>query len=140
MTVALTAEQRRNAETVHRLYDCERRQDLEGWIALWHPEGRQTFPWGDGSHDVFGLAALRASTAEKFATRSNVVINEVVQPMADPCWVFSVTAISIHFDTLGRTLVADLWCRFHFDADGLILEHQEVLDSCRIAAMLGQPE
>lgn len=136
MSPPLSAEQARNAETVRRLYECERSADLEGWIRLWHPDGRQTFPWGDGSNDVIGIDALRASTAHKFATRTQVVIDDRIFPMADPRWVFAVTTVSIHFTALERTLDAELWCRFHFDEHGLILEHQEVLDSDKIAALL----
>ncbi|WP_439533541.1 nuclear transport factor 2 family protein, partial [Polymorphobacter sp.] len=123
----LSAEQQRNADTVRRLYACERRGDLEGWIALWHRDARQIFPWGDGRNDVRGIDALRASTAHKFKTRRDVVIDDRVMPMADPRWVFAIAGVSIHFTEIGRTLEAELWCRFHFDAEGLILEQQEVL-------------
>jgi ketosteroid isomerase-like protein len=132
----LTPEQRRNIEMVHAFYECERKGDLEGWSALWHPEGSQTFPWGDGSNNVIGLDALRASTARKFQTRSNVSIAEQLFAMADPRWVFAITRVSVHFTDLGRTLNAELWCRFHFDEQGLLLEHQEVLDGTLIARLL----
>lgn len=136
----LSAEQQRNAATVRTLYDCERRGDLESWIKLWHPYGRQTFPWGDGSQNVCGIDALRASSERKFATRTNVVINDEVWPMADPLWVFAIAKVSIRFLELGRTLEAELWCRFQFDLSGLILEHQEVLDTAQIELLLkGQP-
>lgn len=138
--IALSVEQQRNVRAVRTLYDCERRGDLETWVKLWHPDGRQVFPWGDGSQDVIGIDALRASTAHKFATRTNVTIDDQVLPMADPRWVFAITRISTHFVELGRTLQAELWCRFHFDADGLILEHQEVLDTAPIQALLARPQ
>lgn len=144
MSVNLTPAQQRNADAVRRMYACERAQDLAGWIALWHPEGRHTLPWDDDVNDVVGIEALRASTAHKFATRSNVVIHDEVWPMAEPEWVFATLSVSIFFTELGRTVAADLWCRFRFDPNGLILEYQEVGDTARVQAQLkpgiGQPE
>ena len=79
---------------------------------------------------------MTASTSHKFATRGAVTIDDAVEAFADPRKVFARTHVSIEFTELGRTLQAELWCLFHFDDAGLIVEHQEVLDTASAARFL----
>jgi hypothetical protein len=139
MSTQLTSEQRRNLETIRMLYECERTRDLDGWIALWNPQGCQTFPWSDGSANVVGREALREVTAAKFDTRKDVRIHERLFPAADADQLFAIVDISMRFPDIGRTLETQLWCRFLFDDQGQILEHQEVFDTALVASLSASP-
>lgn len=129
MTAPLSLEQSRNIETIRRLFACERRKDLEAWASLWAPSGRQTFPWLAGDADIVGLPALVAAATHKFATRSEVTIEDEVMAMADPHSVFATVKVSMRIADLDRRLDVALWARFIFDDAGRILEFQEVFDS-----------
>lgn len=129
MTFVLSPEQQRNVETVRRLYDCERRQDLSEWVKLWHRDGRQTFPWTSDAQEVRGITDLEETARHKFATRTGVVIEDEVHAMADPRQVFATAFVAMTMIDFGLSFSGRLWCRFFFDEQGLILEHQEVFDS-----------
>jgi hypothetical protein len=72
-----------NERSVHAMYEAERRRDIEAWAALWHAEGRQTFPFAP-SHTVAGRDQLIAATQRKFDVRPPYEIRGVVEPFADP--------------------------------------------------------
>lgn len=131
--LATVAQAQRNADTVRRMYQAERERDIDAWTALWNPEGRQTFAFG-GPPPVQGIEALRASTAEKFATRGPVTIADAVWATLDPHVVFAIADVSIVFDPARGPFQAQLWCRFDFDDDGRILVHEEVLDTAMAAS------
>ena len=112
-----------NAKTVERFYQSERDRDLAKWVAFWHPDGRQTFPTLGAEATVAGIAELEAVTREKFEVRPPYGIEAVVEPLADPRMVLARLAL----DYPGKPLI-HLWCLFHFDSDGLVLEVEEIFD------------
>ena len=48
-----------NERSVHSMYDAERRRDIGAWAALWHANGRHTFPFAP-SGSVVGRDQLIA--------------------------------------------------------------------------------
>ena len=116
----------RNVATVEAFYESERRRDLAAWVQFWHPEGRQTFPF-DPDGAVRGIAELRRVTAAKFAERPPYEIRTVTEPFADPDRVLA--RLHLLFDTRAIHGEVHLWCIFHFDPDGLVLEIEEMLDT-----------
>jgi hypothetical protein len=112
-----------NARTVERFYQSERDRDISVWVTFWHAHGRQTFPTLGESATVAGIAALEAVTREKFEVRPPYGITAVIDPLADPRMVLARLAL----DFAGQPLV-HLWCLFHFDDDGLIVEVEEIFD------------
>lgn len=127
MNQSIDQQRERNAETIRKMYAAERNKDIETWRALWHPEGRQTYVFGQYLQDVNGIDDLVASTAEKFATREGVIIEDEVFAMADPRYVFAKVGVGMTID--GFPLYSKIWCVFTFDADGLILECDEAMDT-----------
>jgi hypothetical protein len=112
-----------NARTVERFYQSERDRDLPVWVTFWHPDGRQTFPTLGLDATVAGIEALEAVTKEKFATRPPYGIAAVVDPLADPRMVLARLAL----DFPDQPLV-HLWCLFHFDDEGYVVEVEEIFD------------
>lgn len=118
----------RNVETVRRLYDAERRQDIADWLVLWNPDGRHVFPWHGQLAPVVGLDALRAVAEEKFRTRRDVIIHDEVFALAGTNKVFVKLGVQSHFIELGKTRRATIWCLITLDDDARIVELQEVFD------------
>jgi hypothetical protein len=112
-----------NALTVERFYQSERDRDLSLWVTFWHPEGRQTFPTLGPEATVSGIAQLEAITKEKFEVRPPYGIGAVIDPLADPLKVLARLAL----DYPQQPLI-HLWCLFHFDAAGLVIEVEEIFD------------
>ena len=112
-----------NARTVDRLYQSERDRDLALWVTFWHPQGRQTFPTLGADATVEGITHLEAVTREKFDVRPPYGIEAVIDPLMDPSLVLA--RLALDFPEQPRI---QLWCLFHFDADGLIVEVEEIFD------------
>lgn len=112
-----------NARTVERFYQSERDRDLPLWVTFWHPDGRQTFPTLGPDATVAGIASLKAITKEKFEGRPPYGIDAVVDPLADPLKVLARLAL----DFPQKPLI-HLWCLFHFDSQGLVVEVEEIFD------------
>ena len=114
-----------NERSVHAMYEAERRRDIEAWAALWHAEGRQTFPFAP-SHTVAGRDQLIAATQRKFDVRPPCEIRVVVEPFADPHRILA----RLHLIVPGSApSEVRIWCIFHFDEDGMITEVEEMLDT-----------
>jgi hypothetical protein len=115
----------RNVATVEALYESERARDLSAWVPLWHPAGRQTFPFAPG-WTVTGIERLAEVTRRKFDIRPSYEIHVHTEPFDDPGRVLA----RVHLVCPGyEPPTADLWCIFHFDSDGLIVEVEEMLDT-----------
>jgi hypothetical protein len=112
-----------NARTVERFYQSERDRDLPLWVTFWHPDGRQTFPTLGPEATVSGIAELEAVTKEKFDVRPPYGIVAVIDPLADPLMVLARLAL----DYPEQPLI-HLWCLFHFDESGLVIEVEEIFD------------
>lgn len=109
--------------TVDAFYESERRRDIDAWVRFWRPEGRQVFP-GVPEADVNGLDALRRATEEKFATRPPYEIRTRIEPFADSRRVLARLHLVSEDPGFQE---AHLWCIFHFDDDGLVLEIEEMV-------------
>jgi hypothetical protein len=125
MTVAERRGQK-NLDTVEAFYEAERRRDLPTWVSFWNPAGRQTFPFAP-ERTVSGIAALERITARKFAVRPPYEIRTRIEGFADPDRVLA--RLHLVFDTEGVVGQTHIWCVFHFDADGKVLEVEEMLDT-----------
>jgi hypothetical protein len=112
-----------NARTVERFYQSERDRDLSLWVTFWHPDGRQTFPTLGPDATVAGIANLEAVTKQKFEVRPQYGIDALVDALADPRMVLARLAL----DYPQQPLI-HLWCLFHFDAEGLVTEVEEIFD------------
>jgi hypothetical protein len=112
-----------NARTVERFYQSERDRDLPLWVTFWHPDGRQTFPTLGPEATVSGIAQLEAVTREKFEVRPPYGIVAVIDPLADPLKVLARLALDYP-----EQPVIHLWCLFHFDTSGLVIEVEEIFD------------
>jgi hypothetical protein len=112
-----------NARTVERFYQSERDRDLSLWVTFWHPDGRQTFPTLGPEATVAGIANLEAVTKKKFEVRPPYGIDARVDSLADPRMVLARLALDFPQQSL-----IHLWCLFHFDADGLVTEVEEIFD------------
>ena len=112
-----------NARTVERFYQSERDRDLPLWVTFWHADGRQTFPTLGPEATVSGIAQLEAVTKEKFEVRPPYGIVAVIDPLADPLMVLARLAL----DYPEQPLI-HLWCLFHFDTSGLVIEVEEIFD------------
>lgn len=114
----------RNVASVEAMYESERVRDLDAWASLWHPEGRQTFPFAPGAA-VEGIERLTDTTRRKFADRPPYAIKAVIEPFEDPARVLA----RLRLETPEAERITDIWCVFHFDDAGLILEVEEMLDT-----------
>jgi len=112
-----------NTATVERFYQSERDRDLASWVTFWHKDGRQTFPTLGDEAGVVGIAALTAVTREKFETRPPYGIHTRIEGFTDPAKVFA----ALDLDFPGRPITT-IWCIFHFDSAGLVLEVEEIFD------------
>lgn len=112
-----------NARTVERFYQSERDRDLPLWVTFWHPDGRQTFPTLGPEATVAGIENLEAVTKDKFELRPPYGIEALVDPLADPRMVLARLALDFP-----EQPTIHLWCLFHFDADGLVVEVEEIFD------------
>lgn len=136
MSPVVGADERRarNVRTVEAFYESERRRDLSAWREFWHPQGRQTFPFAPAG-TVSGIDELTTVTARKFEVRPPYGILTVVEPFADPERVLARLVIvpeGARGDEAGLTRI---WCIFHFDDAGLVLEVEEMLDTASGAPM-----
>ena len=114
----------RNLATVEAMYESERTRDLNAWASLWHPDGRQTFPFAP-SRVVEGIKELTETTRRKFEVRPPYRINVETEPFEDPARVLA----RLRLETPESERITDIWCVFHFDEAGLILEVEEMLDT-----------
>jgi len=117
----------RNVATVEAFYESERIRDLAAWVPLWHPDGRQTFPFAP-DWTVSGIDQLTEVTRRKFEVRPSYEIHVVAEPFENPQRVLA--RLHLVFPDY-EPPTADLWCIFHFDAAGLINEVEEMLDTAR---------
>lgn len=116
----------RNVRIVESFYETERRRNIKAWSALWSPAGRLTFWFSQPTPPVIGKAALVAASEQKWALRSPYGIEVQTVPMADPSQVLA----RLHLTDIGEPgAILDLWCLFHFDDDGLIIEIEEIFDT-----------
>lgn len=113
----------RNVATVKRFYQSERDRDLRSWVGFWRSDGKQTFPTLGPAATVAGIAQLEAVTKEKFDTRPPYGIDDRVEAYADPSKVFA----ALDLDFPGRAVVT-IWCVFHFDESGQVVEVEEIFD------------
>lgn len=116
-----------NAATVEAFYQSERDRDLATWVRFWHVDGRQTFPFA-ASETVSGVRALEAVTKEKFDTRPPYEIHTAIESFADARRVLA--RLRLVFAGKADT---HIWCIFHFDDDGLVVEVEEMLDTASAA-------
>lgn len=128
MTMMTFEERRalRNLETVEAFYESERRRDLRSWVQFWHPAGRQTFPFAPEA-TVSGIGELEKVTARKFEVRPPYEIRTRLEPFADPDRVLA--RLHLVFDNPEQVGETHIWCIFHFDPDGRVLEVEEMLDT-----------
>jgi hypothetical protein len=116
----------RNLDTVEAFYEAERRRDLATWVTFWHPAGRQTFPFA-AERTVAGIGELERITARKFEVRPPYEIRTKVSAFDDPDVVLA--RLHLVFDTAQARGETHIWCIFHFDGDGLVVEVEEMLDT-----------
>lgn len=116
----------RNLATVEAFYESERRRDLATWVRFWNPAGRQTFPFAP-DRTVSGIGTLERITARKFEVRPPYEIRTRLEPLADPDRVLA--RLHLVFDTDEVKGETHIWCLFHFDPDGRVLEVEEMLDT-----------
>jgi ketosteroid isomerase-like protein len=114
-----------NERSVHDIYDAERRRDIEAWAALWHEEGRQTFPFSPTT-TVAGRDRVVAVTQRKFDVRPPYEIRVVTEPFADPHRILARLHLIVPG---GPPSEVHIWCIFHFDDAGMITEVEEMLDT-----------
>ena len=115
----------RNLRAVEALYESERTRDLSAWVPLWHPDGRQTFPFAPDS-TVVGIDRLAEVTRRKFEVRPPYEIHVVAEPLVNPDRVLARLQL-VCPGYIPET--AEIWCMFHFDDAGLITEVEEMLDT-----------
>jgi len=113
------------------MYDAERRRDIKAWAALWHEEGRQTFPFSPTA-TVAGRDQMVAATQRKFNLRPPYEIRVVTEPFANPYRVLARLHLIVPD---GEPSEVCIWCIFHFDHDGMITEVEEMLDTAAAPAL-----
>ncbi|GAB2586238.1 nuclear transport factor 2 family protein [Microlunatus antarcticus] len=132
MTKEQQAVRDRNVAAVEAMYESERVRDLTAWTSLWHPEGRQTFPFAQAA-TVEGIEQLTETTRHKFESRPPYAIHVVTEPFEDPARVLA----RLRLETPQGQLLAVIWCVFHLDKAGLIVEVEEMLDTASATPIPG---
>ncbi|WP_460798664.1 nuclear transport factor 2 family protein [Microbacterium sp. GXF0217] len=125
MTTTNDQQRERNTRTVEAFYQSERDRNIDTWREMWHPEGRQTFPF-NAARTVEGIDELVRITARKFDVRPPYEINTTIEPFFDPTRVLARLHLVFRQVVVGEM---HIWCIFHFDDDGLIVEVEEMLDT-----------
>nr|WP_240898437.1 nuclear transport factor 2 family protein [Agromyces luteolus] len=116
----------RNEAAVLSLYDAEQRRDITAWEPLWSESGRHTFRFAAPVEPVVGLEALVEATKAKFAERPPYEIHVRTDRLADPTRILARLGLG-EATASGRRV--EIWCLFRFDADGLIVEIEEIGDT-----------
>jgi hypothetical protein len=116
----------RNTQTVTNFYDSERTRDLLKWESFWHEGGRQRLWLSSYPEPVVGRSTLVQLTRRKFEVRPPYGMELRVEPLADPKRVLARLRLILDNSVVPKL---DLWCMFHFDADGLITELEEIFDA-----------
>ena len=122
-----------NERSVHDMYDAERRRDIEAWAALWHEEGRQTFPFSPTT-TVAGRTGW--SRSPNVSSMSGHPTKSESLPSPLPTLTASWPAFTSSCRAAPPSEV-HIWCIFHFDDAGMITEVEEMLDT---AAAPGMPQ
>ena len=128
----LQAVRARNVATVEAMYESERVRDLATWASLWHPAGRQTFHF-DPTAPVERIEQLTETKRHKFESRPPYAIHVVTEPFEDPARVLA----RLRLETPQGQRLTDIWCVFHLDDAGLIVEVEEMLDTASATPIPG---
>lgn len=120
----------RNERSVQALFEAERQRDIGAWASLWAERGRHTFWLANPQEPIVGRELLIGTTAAKFRERPSYEIGLLTERLADPRQILA--RLRLTSSALGDAVV-HIWCLFHFDDDGLIVENEEIVDTAPIA-------
>lgn len=129
----------RNAATVREYFRLQNERDLEAWIQLWAPEGRQLIPFApdDFPKAVEGRDALDEIYRELYAGYRTIEVDATVHPLVDPDTVLARWHTRAQL-VAGGVYANELIGLFHFREDGKLTELAEYFNPIAFLAAIGR--
>jgi ketosteroid isomerase-like protein len=135
----LDARRDRNAATVREYFRLQGEPDLDAWIQLWAPDGRQLIPFApyDFPKAIEGRQALDRVYRELYSGYRTIEIDATVEPMLDPDTVLArwhTHAQLVSGGTYSNELIGVLV----FGSDGQLCELTEYFDPIAFLNAIGK--
>jgi ketosteroid isomerase-like protein len=135
----LDARRDRNAATVREYFRLQGEPDLDAWIQLWAPDGRQLIPFApyDFPKAIEGRQALDRVYRELYSGYRTIEIDATVEPMLDPDTVLARWHAHAQLVS-GGTYSNELIGVFVFGSDGQLRELTEYFDPIAFLNAIGK--
>jgi ketosteroid isomerase-like protein len=139
VTTDLDARRDRNAATVREYFRLQGEPDLDAWIQLWAPDGRQLIPFApyDFPKAIEGRQALDRVYRELYSGYRTIEIDATVEPMLDPDTVLARWHTHAQLVS-GGTYSNELIGVFVFGSDGQLCELTEYFDPIAFLNAIGK--
>jgi ketosteroid isomerase-like protein len=129
----------RNVATVREYFRLQDEADLDAWIELWAPSGRQRIPYApyDFPRVIEGRDRLESLYRELYAGYRTIEVDAEIHPLVDPdmvlaCWHTHAELAS------GGAYTNQLIGLFRFDEDGMLAELTEYFDPIAFLRAIGK--
>jgi uncharacterized protein len=129
----------RNVAAVREYFRLQSEPDLDAWIQLWAPEGRQLIPYAPyGFPDaVEGRDRLDKVYRELFAGYRTIEVDATVHPLVDPDTVLAQWHTHAEL-TAGGAYSNELIGLFRFREDGKLVELTEYFNPIEFLKAIGR--
>ncbi len=129
----------RNVATVWEYFRLQNERDLDGWLDLWAPNGRQMIPFApyDFPPAVEGRAELERVYRKLYAAYSSLEVDATIYPMFDPNDV--VAQWYTRAELVGGGIYAsEVMGMFKFADDGKLSEVTEYFNPIAFLKAIGK--
>jgi ketosteroid isomerase-like protein len=139
MTTDVDARRDRNVATVREYFRLQGEPDLDAWIRLWAPDGRQLIPFApyDFPKAIEGRQALERIYRELYAGYRTIEVDATVERMLDPDTVLARWHTHAELVSGGR-YSNELIGVFRFGPDGKLCELTEYFDPIAFLNAIGK--
>jgi uncharacterized protein len=129
----------RNVATVWEYFRLQNERDLDGWLELWAPDGRQVIPFApyDFPHAVEGRTELERVYSKLYAKYRSLEVDATIYPMFEPNDVVAQWYTRAELVT-GGIYASEVMGMFRFADDGKILEVTEYFNPISFLKAIGK--
>lgn len=133
------ARRERNVAAVREYFRLQSEPDLDAWIQLWAPEGRQLIPFApyDFPKAVEGRDALDKVYRELYAGYRTIEVDVTVHPLVDPDMVLAQWHTHAEL-VAGGAYANELIGLFRFREDGKLAELTEYFNPIAFLKAIGR--
>ena len=129
----------RNVATVWEYFRLQNERDLDGWLDLWAPDGRQVIPFApyDFPQAVEGRSELERVYRDLYAGYRSLEVDATIYPMFDPHDVVAQWYTRAQL-VAGGIYASEVMGLFRFADDGKIREVTEYFNPISFLKAIGK--